>query len=162
MEKILKNTIKFLIFILLALLPFITITQMIGLDTFLDSFEHPDHYIFLHDPEGISGVDLKETGYVILQKSTHPDFTVSNSDYVIYCDNDLDLVCSQVYHINNLGTIKRYYVEDNNEHNSQTIFEPQIIGKVINVIDDNIWNSISLTIWDISIHNLNVRALLTD
>lgn len=51
---------------------------------------------------------------------------------------------------------------DYNDFGDEPIYENQIIGKVIGNVDNNLWNTISMKIWDISIHNLNVKALFTN
>ncbi len=57
--------------------------------------------------------------------------------------------------------MKRYYIEEQNEElENNIIFENQILGKIVYIIDDNILNSISIKIWETSINNLNLRSLL--
>ena len=157
-NKITKNTIKIFIFIALASLPFITVTQTIGMDIFLDSFENPKYYVCLQDKDNSFGLNSKGGEYLIIQKSTHPDFNIDKSDSIIYFKNDGDIVCNKVYFISNIEAIKSYHTIDENE----PIFEGQIIGKIVKIIDGNLWNSISLKIWETSINNLNLRALLTN
>ena len=161
-NKIIKNAIKLCVFISLANLPFITVTQLIGLDTFLDSFENPEYYICLQDKGNTLGVNTKNGEHIIIQKSSHPEFNVRKSDSILYCNNNGDISCNKVCQINNMGAIKRYYTTEENNIEDQPIYEGQIVGKIINVVDDNIWNSISIRIWDASIQNLNLRALLAD
>jgi len=162
MKKIIKNVIKICIFISLASLPFISMTQLIGLDMFLDSFENPDYYICLQDKENSFGLGTNNGEYIIIQKSTHPEFDVETSDSVLYYDNDGDLACNKINAIDTVGAIERYYTTEGYGKTDQTIFEMQIVGKIIKVVDGNIWNSISIRIWETSINSLNLRALLTD
>lgn len=161
-KRITKNAIKICIFISIVSLPFVTVTQMIGIDTFLDSFENPEDYICLQDKDNLFGTNTKNGEYVIIQKSSHPNFDVKKSDSIIYCKNDGNIACNKVYHINNIGAIKRYHITGENDITSQPIYECKIIGKIIKVVDGNIWNSISLRVWETSIHSLNLRALLTN
>ena len=84
-KRIIKTVIKIWIFISIASLPFITVTQIIGMDAFLDSFENPDHYICLKDKNNVYGSKTKTGEYMIIQKSSHPDFNVKKSDTIIYC-----------------------------------------------------------------------------
>ena len=161
MKKTLKIAIKLCVFLLFVSIPFISITQMMGLDTFLDSFENPDYYICVEDNGGLFGSTTNNEKCVIIQKSSHPDFKVSENDYVVYVENGGDLTCNRVHQITSLGTMKKYNLEGI-EGKSSSIFESQILGKVIDTIDNNIWNLITIKIWDTSIHNLNIRALLTD
>jgi len=160
MKKKIKNVIKFCIFISLVSLPFITITQILGMETFLDSFENPSYYICLQDKDNSLGLNTKNEEYLIIQKSSHPEFNIKKSDSIIYCKNDGDIACNKVYNINNIGAIKIYYTTGENDFVSQPIYESQIIGKVITVVDSNIWNFFSIRIWDVSIHNLNLRTVL--
>ena len=162
LKKIVKHAIKLCVFIILASLPFITVTQIIGLDIFLDSFENPEYYLCLQDKGNLFGVNIKNGEYVITQKSSHPEFNIKKSDTIIYSKNDGNIECNKVYCVYNTGAIKRYQTTEENDIINKPIYESQIIGKVINVIDDNIWNSISIKIWETSIQNLNLRALLAD
>jgi hypothetical protein len=160
MKKKIKNVIKFFIFISLVSLPFITITQILGMETFLDSFENPTYYICLQDKDNTFGLNTKNEEYLIIQKSSHPEFNIKKSDSIIYCKINGDIACNKIYNINNIGATKRYYTTGENDIASQPIYDSQIIGKVITVIDNNIWNFISIKIWDVSIHNINLKALL--
>ena len=156
-KKIVKNTIKFIVFILIASLPFLTATHILGVDTFLDSFENPEHYVCLQDKQNTLGLNTKNGEYAIIQKSSHPDFKVSESDSIIYNTNDGDVAFHKVEEIGHIGALKMYFTEEMDLNDS--ICQDQIIGKVVNIIDNNIWNSISVTIWEISIESLNIRAL---
>lgn len=161
MKKILKSAIKLCVFLLFVSLPFISITQMVGLDTFLDSFENSDHYICIEDNDKLFGSTTNNEEYVIIQKSSHPDFKVSEEDYVVYVGNEGYLTCNKVCQITGAGAMKRYGLEGINDKSS-SIFEGQIIGKVVDTVDNNIWNLITIKVWETSIHNLNIRALMTD
>jgi len=133
---------------------------MIGIDTFLDSFENSEYYLCLQDEDGLYATNTNDRDYVIIQESSHPDFSAEKNDYIIYLTNDNELACNQVYHVSRIGTNKRYHTQDK-ESIGHHVFENQVLGKVIKVLDDNIWNSISISIWDISINNLNIRALFS-
>ena len=160
MNEIVKSAIKLCIFISLANLPFITISQLIGMDTFLDSFENPNFYLYLQDSVHSIESNIKEGTFIIFQKSSHPDFTVMERDTILLCKDDEGIVFHRVYHINCIGSVKRYHIMDNNKSLAdKPIYENQIIGKVLSVVDTNLWNVISMKIWDLSIHNLNIRAL---
>jgi len=161
-KRIIKNAIKICIFISLASFPFITVTQIIGMDTFLDSFENPEHYVCLQDKDNSLGSNTKNGEYIIIQKSSHPEFSVKNSDSIIYCKNGGGIACDKIHYINNIGAIRRYCTTEENDITSQPIYKSQIIGKIINVVDGNIWNSISIKIWETSIRSLNLRALLAN
>lgn len=96
-----------------------------------------------------------------MQKSSHLEFEIKRSDAVIYCKNNGELACDMVEYIS-IGAIKTYHMKNNMGITSQPIFESQIIGKVINFIDSNIWNSISIKCWELSINSLNLRCLVTN
>jgi len=156
-----KTAIKLCLFLTLASLPFISATQIVGLETFLDSFENHDHYLCIQNEGGIFGTKSSNNEYVIVQMSSHPEFAIQKNDHIIYITNDEEIVCAQVYYISSIGEIQRYHVI-NNENVGGYILENQVVGKVIKTVDDNIWNSISITIWEISINNLNIRALFAE
>ena len=163
MKKIVKKAIKICVFFAIANLPFITVTQLIGTDTFLDSFENPNYY---HCIQG-SGIsmepNIKDGNYILLQKSSHPDFYVTEGDVILYFKDNGESVCHRVYHINSIGPMKKYHtMGDNNKLADKPIYESQITGKIVNVIDNNIWNIISMEIWDASIHDFNINALFTN
>ncbi len=99
--------------------------------------------------------------HLIIQKSSHPEFKIEESDLIIYCNNEGDISFTKVTHINSIATVKRYYIEEKNKEKGKcVIFENQILGKIVEIIDNNILNSISIKIWETSIHNLNLRSLL--
>jgi hypothetical protein len=163
MKKAIKSTIKLCAFISIANLPFITITQLAGIDTFLDSFENTGHYIYLQSQRNSMEPNIKEGDYIILQKSSHPDFTIQQQDIILYCKDSGETVYQRVHHINCIDTVKRYHIIDNNNnHTDKPIYENQIIGKVVSIVDNNLWNIISIKIWEVSIHNLNIGALFTN
>jgi len=162
MKKIVKNSIKIIIFITLANLPFITVTQIIGMDTFLDSFENPEYYLHLQDTNNSYGLNTNSGEHIIVQKSTHPDFNIKKSDSILYFKEDGHLNCNKVTQINNMGALKCYYIQEKNQFSNKPIYDFQVIGKVVNIADGNLWNSISLSIWETSINNLNLNALITN
>ena len=162
MKKIITNLIKICSFISLASLPFISITQILGIEAFLDSFENPSYYICLQDKDNTIGLNTKNEDYIIIQKSSHPEFNIKKSDTIIYCKNNGTITCNKIYNINNIGAIKIYYITGENDVINKPIYENQIIGKIITIVDNNIWNFFSIKIWDLSIHNLNLRTLLTN
>ena len=157
-KKTLLRTIKFCLFILITSLPFISITQTIGVETFLDSFENSEYYLCFQDDDGIYATNSDDNMYMIIQKSNHPDFSADKEDLIIYLTNDDEIACSQVYHVSSIGTIKRYNIQDK-ESIGHYVLENQVLGKIIKTVDNNIWNSISISIWEISINNLNIEEI---
>lgn len=158
MKETLKKIIKVSIFFIIVGLPFLTITQIIGMNTFLDSFENPESYVCFKDNGDWLGTKTKESEYIIIQKSSHPDLLIEESDTILYYTSKGNIFCSEISCIKNRGSITSYYAKNNNE----PIYKSQIIGKIISVVDDNIWNTISIKIWETSIYNLNIRALVAD
>jgi len=154
-----KDILKIVTFIVLINLPYLTISQVIGMDNFLDSFHDPEEYRYVKS----SILDIQDAaeGYLIIQKSSHQEFSVALGDNIFLIDEG-GLACRSVYQIST-DNMKRYYtISFSNEEYPEPIYEYQIIGKVVGVVEDNIWNSISLKLWDISINNLNIAALFTN
>jgi len=163
MKETVKNAFNLCVFIFLVNLPFITVTQQISTDTFLDSFENPDFYLYLQIGGYSMEPDIKEGDYILFQKSSHPDFNIQDGDTVIYCKDDGEIVCNKVCNINCISPVKRYHIVDHNDNiTKKNIYGSQIIGKIVSVANTNLWDLISMKIWDMTIHNLNVRALFTN
>lgn len=156
-----KNSLKLIIFITFTSFPFLTVTQLIGMDTFLDSFENSEDYLCLQN-DGFFASKINKKDHIIIQKSSHPDFKIKNGDSIIFWNNDGDIICNKLERIDNVGSLKRYDSINNKDEKQLPIYENQIIGRVINTVDNNIWFSISLKIWDISIQNLNFNSFLTN
>jgi hypothetical protein len=151
---------KFSFFLIIFTLPFISITQVLGLDTFLDSFENPDDYLILEKPGYIYGSKLEKNNFIIIQKSSHPYFDIQENDYIIYFSNNDYLNCNKVSSFEEIGRKKFYCIYD--EKNTNQIYEKQVIGKVVNFIEDNIWNYATIKLWETSIKNLNINDLISD
>jgi hypothetical protein len=130
------------------------------LELFLDTFDNSQNYVCIQDKN--NDFETSTNGnYIIIQKSSHPDFIIKKSDHIIYCDYEGEISYSKVSNINSIASVKRYHVEgEESEKGECVLFQNQIIGKIVKIIDDNILNTISMKIWEISIHNLNVRSLL--
>jgi len=160
-KKKFANILKVFLFIFFAFLPFLTVTNMIGIDAFLDSFENPDSYVCLKDNGRLAGSNTRTQDYLIIQKISHPDFEIKEKDFIIFYENSGEISCNEVNYISTAGTIRKYYIFDENGILNEPIYEIQVVGKVIDFVDNNIWNSISLKIWETSINNLNLRAILT-
>lgn len=160
-RKILKTLIKFSAFLIIANLPFLTMTQLLGIDTFLDSFQHPDSYQYLKT----NTINLPDTkgGYLILEKPTHQDYSLIKGDNILYYTKDGSLQCRTIYQTHLHQGVKTYYTTTVREDDLDgPIYDYQIIGKITGVIEDNIWNALSLQVWDLSIDNLNAVALFTN
>jgi len=163
MKLTVKNAFNLCVFIFLVNLPFITVTQLISTDAFLDSFENPDFYLYIQSGGYSMEPDIKEEYYILLQKSSHPDFSIRDRDVIIYCKDNGEIVCNKVCNINCISPVKRYHVVDDNDNlTDKNIYGSQIIGKIVSVVNTNLWDVISMKIWDMTIHNLNVRTLFTN
>jgi len=159
-KKVVKNIVKLCIFVSLVNLPFITVTQLIGMDAFLDSFENPEQYMYLQGYGHSMEPNIGDGDYLVLQKSSYPSFSVNEGDVILYCKENGGTACHRVYSINSIGAVKRYQtVGDNNDFVDKPIYENQILGKVVGVVVNNLWNEISMKIWDLSIHNLNINSI---
>ena len=157
MKEKIKNSLKFLLFISIAISPFLTVTNILGINAFLDSFEKPDCYLCIKNDNYLYGAGIDEQ-YLILQKSSHPDFNIESNDEIIYFGKNGDVQCKKVNEVDFVNT--KTYLINFKDLKNEIISDNQIIGKVIKIIDDNIWNSISINFWDVSIHNLNLKSLI--
>lgn len=145
-----------LLFVILSSLPFISSTNILGMETFLDSFENSESYQFLNN-NGLNAVFTKENSYIILQKTDHPKFCLKESDTVLYSSMDGQISCDKINNVHTIGAINKYEVNGNDiKEYSETVYPDQIIGKVVNIVDKNIWNKLSLEIWSITIENSNI------
>lgn len=157
-EKIKRDVIKLIAFITLVNLPFISLTQILGSDIFFDSFENPNSYHYFKN----NIIDTIPDKYFVLQKSSHPDFSMSAGDKIIYLAEDGNILCNSIMSIKSKNSDHNLYsIYFPGESEEEQISEYEIIGKIINNIDDNIWNKISLKLWDASINSLNAVALFT-
>lgn len=162
MKKEMNKIIKIIVFIVIASFPFITVTQSIGLDTFLDSFENPDKYIYIKQGGNNIQTTFNQNQYFLIQKTSHPDFNVQESDIILYCEAEGGINYNKIHHINRIGAIKRYHVyNEEQKYDENPIYSSQILGKVVKIIDNNIWNELSMKIWEISINNLNPHKILS-
>ena len=150
MKEILKKIVKPSIFLVFILTPFIYTTQTIGLNIFLDSFEKPDYYLYINNNEN----------YLIIQKSSHPDFSLKKGDTILFWENN-DITYNRINQVTGIGAWKIYYItNENNSTKEKPVYSRQIIGKIIKITDNNLYNEISMKIWEIAIHNLNIRTLV--
>ena len=136
---------------------------MTSMDTFLDSFENSEDYVFFRSDSELLHSAVKDGDYIVILKSSHPDFDVKENDNIIYIKDEGDLACSNVNYIRYIGSTKKFYTSyEGDKINFNPIYEPQVVGKVVKIVDNNFWNSMSIKIWDVSIHDLNLNALSPD
>ena len=160
-RKYIKAAVQLCAFVIIANLPFLTMTQLLGIDTFLDSFQHPNSYQYLKNDKIDSPEQQK--GYIILEKPTHQDYSIAQGDTILYRSTEETIECRSVYSIQVQHGEKTYYTTTPNEDDLEgPIFDYQILGKSTSVISDNIWNALSIHIWGLAIENLNAVALFTN
>jgi hypothetical protein len=153
-KDIIKAFAKILIFLSITALPFLTLTNSIGIDTFLDSFENPEKYTYLMNNNYLQSTKIKDQNYIIIQKSDHPNFQIQEGDTIMYCTVNGEIACHEIYQIYGIGTLKKYSIKEKN-----TVYSDQIIGKVIKTLDNNILNELAINIWNLAINELNIRIL---
>jgi hypothetical protein len=155
-RKEFKQILQISIFILIASLPFISLTNIMGIETFLDSFDNPESYIFIKNSNEVKGLTTQEDQYVIIQKTTHPDFEVQKDDEILYFNINGEIECNKIFEVTGTGFFTKYYIQ-NQSNQDDAVYQAQIVGKVIKNIDNNIWNELSLKLWDLSIRHLNIQ-----
>lgn len=161
MNKLTTSVLHLCIFICIANFPFISVTQLAGMDVFLDSFENTEHYLYLHDDGGLKSIDITTDEYIILQKSTHPSFQLKENDVVLYYDENGNAACQHLSHITATGPLLTYHLASYGIIESDhVIYDNQIIGKVVSTVKHTMWNAFCLHLWDIAISQLNIRTLL--
>lgn len=133
------------------------------MDVFLDSFQSPEKYVYFQaDEQYIEGIK-SDDDYYVLQKTSHPEFTLTEGDTILYSTGNNVFICNKIYSISCIGAFKKYHVKSvDNNLIDYPVYDYQIIGKVVSIVDNNIWNALSMNLWDVSIHNLNIHALFTD
>lgn len=132
---------------------------MIGIETFLDSFDNPDSYIFMKNSNDIQGLKTQDEQYIIIQKITHPDFEIEKNDEILYFNIKGEIECNKILDVQGTGFFTKYYLE-NEDNLENTLYQTQIVGKVIKNLDNNIWNELSLKLWDVSINYLNIQKVV--
>ena len=159
-KKVANDLYKILIFIAIINLPFIGMLQLIGIDVFLDSFEFPESYHYFKNNQ--YNIENVKGDFLVIQKVSHPNFSIMDGDEILYMKDEGDLIWSRICDDKSWGEIKKYYsIKFNDKNDNESFFECQIIGKVVSNIDYNVWNALSLKIWELSINNLNIAALFT-
>ena len=103
-----------------------------------------------------------KAGYIILEKPTEQGFSVGEGDQILYQSMKDRLQQRTVYQIKSNDGITTYYIVASGTDNYEgPIYKHQIIGKIIGNLNDTIWNSFCLQIWELSIDYLNAMALFS-
>jgi len=144
-----KRRSNFIIFLFVFSMPFISVAHTIGTDVFLDSFENSEHYYLLE----------KDDKKIIVQTSDAPGFSIDSGETMLFYSEDGELSYGKINRISSICGTRVYTIQNDVE---QMISEQSIIGKIVKQTDNNFLNSISMNLWDISVHNLNINALVAD
>jgi hypothetical protein len=159
-KNLLRAILKLCGFLIIANLPFLTISQLIGIDTFIDSFNHPGSYLYIKNKDVTSMNPA--TGYIIIEKPTDQASTIREGDSILChtIKNTLQQrIVSQIYTKDGITT---YYTTSYNESIDAPIYESQIIGKIIGTSEDNIWYELCLQAWEISIEKFNILIFFAE
>jgi len=130
------------------------------MEAFIDSFKHPDSFIYLNN-EKIHCIDT-EGGYIILEQPSYKGFSIGEGDCILYQNEKDSMQQNTVSYINSDDGRKTYYTTSYSDVNNGPIYDHQIIGKIIGKSGDNIWITLCLRFWDISIDHLNIFGLFSD
>ena len=98
-KKLIKTIIKICLILAIVNLPFITIIQQLGMGVFIDTFDHTENYQYLKSKS--LHAECQGTSYFIIQKVTHPDFSIIAGDEIFYLDDEAKLGFRKVYNIVN-------------------------------------------------------------
>ncbi len=161
-KKTQKELTTILILFTLINIPFIITGRLIGFQALIDTFNHPTGYQYLKlNQQTMTQQNLNNM--LILQKTTHPDFTLNPKDTILYINNDGDVALDTIHTITTHGPLTQIYLKSNNPTNQKnTIHNEYILGKVLTTVDNNPLTTLSLTIWDETIHHLNIHSILNN
>lgn len=151
---------KFSVFFIIVNLPFLTVTYLFGVETFIDSFKYPNSFQFIKT-DNIPHLDMN-AGFILYEKANHEGYMIQERDIILYHTAQDILQQSMVYRIVSENGVNRYYViaSDNDDLNT-IVNEHQIIGKIKGRFDDTIWTIFCMYIWDLSVDNLNAISFFS-
>lgn len=159
-KKQFQKIIHLCVFLSIANLPFLTVTSFLGVGPFIDSFHHPESYIYLQSNR-INLPDMR-TGYIVLEKPTNQDYHITQGDIILYYTYGNELQQRVVDRIFSRQGMTLYYTAiDSQDILDGPIYDHQIIGKIIGTIDETIWNTLCLQLWELSIDKLNVVTMFS-
>jgi len=159
LKKLKRDVIKIIIIFSILFLPFLHITDLISMEIFVDSFENPEHYLCIESENLLYSSKTDQCDLIIILKSSHPEFKINKGDNIIYFSDEGTIESCKIIDIKTFAEKEKYYKQKKENFNNYPIFEEQIIGKILKSLDNNIFNSLSVTIWEASINNLNIRAI---
>jgi len=147
-------------FFILANIPFLTMSYILGMETFLDSFEHPSSFLYLKN-EQIHPLQ-PQTRYLILEKPSSDDFSIEEGDMILCYTTTHQLQQHIVSEIGCEDGGKTYYASTSaTEPSDARIYESQIVGKITGEMKETLWNSLCLSFWDVSINHLNILTFFS-
>jgi len=80
------------------------------MNVFLDSFESPEKYVYFQaDEQHIEGIK-NDNDYYVLQRTSHPEFTLNEGDTILYSNGNDIVACNKIHSISCIGTLKKYHV----------------------------------------------------
>jgi hypothetical protein len=157
-KKHLITVLRFCVFVFLVNLPFLSMSNILGSQIFIDSFEHPQHYHYIKT--NTMSIYDTSSGYLVVQTPSHPDFCLDVGDFIFYHTESGELYMRSIVSIEWQPPFKMYTVYGSDETASvESVISRYILGKVITSFDDSIWNRISVYTWDVSVNRLNIGAL---
>ncbi len=159
-KKFLYTILKLGSFFLIANLPFLTVSQLIGMEAFIDSFRHPDSIISIQN-EKIAGME-NEGGYIILEQPSYQGFFIGEGDCILYQTKKDTFQQNVVSSIKSDDGRKTYYIANFVDATNGPIYDHQIIGKIIGKSGDNLWVTLCLQFWEVSIDKLNILAFFSE
>lgn len=146
-------------FFLIANLPFLTITQTIGIDTFIDSFNHPTAYTYIKNQDVTSNSTF--AGYIIIEKPSHQTPSIKQGDSILCHTIKNTIQQRMVSQIQKKDGITIYYTRSSTDVSDAPVYDSQIIGKIIGTSEDNPWYTLCLQVWELSREKLNVCILFS-
>lgn len=159
-NNLLRRCMKICGFFIIANLPFLTINQLVGVDTFIESFNHPDSFMYIKN-ELAPGTNINGE-YLILKKPSAQGWSIGEGDQILYYSIKDSLQQNIVYQIRSTNGITTYYtIACGADTYDGPIYEHQIIGKIIGNSKDTIWNSLCLQLWKLSIDHLNIMTFFS-
>ncbi len=131
------------------------------MQTFIDSFEHPDSYQYIKT-DMIRGLETN-TGYILIERPTHQGYTINEQDIILYHSPDETIDQRVVSSIDTKNGVNTYYINGlTNDTFQGPIYEHEIIGKIKAKFDDTIWSTICLNIWEVTTENLNALVFFSN
>lgn len=132
--------------VIISSLPFVTLATSLGIETMVDTYQHPDHYHYLKDTQ-------PSASYLILQDVPETDL-LQKGDTILFQDND------------NIkqGIITAINTNTDVVYTTTGLITPihphEILGRLTASLTPNPWTLLCLQLWDLTTHTLNPCTLL--